>query len=61
MNMYELEVESIDALPTRIETDTNAAGVGISQGNLGIQIGVLSGQFMAQGNFAGVSVTQINV
>jgi hypothetical protein len=60
MNTFELETETITALPARIETATNAALVGVSQGNLGIQIGAVAFQAMGQANLAGVNVTQVN-
>jgi hypothetical protein len=61
MEFSELNNETVVALPVRLETDTNTALVGISQGNLGIQIGAVSLQSMLQVNAAAVRVTQVNV
>ncbi len=56
---FDLENESICALPERLETsDTNWSSVAFSQGNLGIQLGGLSLQAMGQANLAGVTVIQ---
>jgi hypothetical protein len=61
MEFSELDNETVVALPVRLETDTNYALVGVSQGNLGIQIGAVSLQSMLQVNAAAVRVTQVNV
>jgi hypothetical protein len=60
MEYSELNNETFVALPERLETDTNAALVGVTQGNLGIQIGAASLQQMLQLNGAAVRVTQVN-
>jgi hypothetical protein len=61
MEFSELESETFVALPVRLETDSNTAFVGVSQGNLGIQVGAASLQAMLQINAAAVNVTQVNV
>ena len=58
--MYDLESEKLTVLPERLETDTNWSLVGVSQGNLGIQLGAGAIQLLGQGNGASVSVTQVN-
>ena len=61
MDFKALESELVAALPERVETsDYNWSGVGIGQGNLGIQLGALSGQALFQVNAAGVTVSQTN-
>jgi hypothetical protein len=62
MDFDKLANESLSALPDRLETaDTNWAGVGVLQGNLGVQAATFSIQSLGQLNAAGVTVTQINV
>ena len=60
MEFRHLEHEFVVELPERLETDTNTSFVGLGQGNLGIQIGLLSGQGMLQANAASIHVTQVN-